>query len=77
MDEHEYAQKIDGFLVGVSKDGGGTIGKAYDGTWTVTVMNGPEFVLDNQTLHTGALKTHAEVAREAVEFAWTQMDEEN
>ena len=76
MNAHEYTHTIEGFRVYVDKNGGGTLGKAYEGTWTVSVQNGPVWVLDNDTLTTGTPKTHAEVARMAVEFAWAQMEEE-
>jgi hypothetical protein len=68
-DMPEYCATIHGWLVAVDKYGGGTLGKAYDGTWTVSVMNGPEYVLDGQELRTGTPKTHAEVAQLAYEFA--------
>lgn len=65
----EYATVIDGFSVTVDKDGGGTLGREYDGTWTVTVKNGDVFVLDNDEIRTGTPKTHAQVAQIAYEFA--------
>jgi hypothetical protein len=68
-DMPEYCTTILGWLVAVDKNGGGTLGRAYDGTWTVSVMNGPRYVLDGQELRTGTPKTHAEVARLAYEFA--------
>lgn len=76
MDETaEYTTTIRGFKVTVDKDGGGTLGRAYDGTWTVSVMNGDVFEIDNEELHTGIAKTHAQVARLAAEFAWARMEE--
>ncbi len=74
MDEPEYTTTIGGLNVLVDKDGGGTIGRAYVGTWTVSVLNGPVFVLDNSELRTGMPKTHAQVARLAAEFASEQID---
>lgn len=68
-DMPEYCTTIHGWPVAVDKDGGGTLGHAYDGTWTVSVMNGPEYVVDNEELRTGTPKTHAQVARMAFEFA--------
>lgn len=65
----EYMTVINGWRVRVSKDGGGTVGREYDGTWTVTVMNGPVFMLDNDEIRTGTPKTHAQVAEIAVDFA--------
>jgi hypothetical protein len=72
----EYAATIHGWPVTVDKDGGGTLGRAYEGTWTVTVMNGPEYVFDREELHTGTPKTHAQVARLAYEFAAERVDGE-
>lgn len=69
----EYTTTLDGFKITVDKDGGGTLGRAYDGTWTVTVMNGPVFELDNDEITTGTPKTHAQVARIAADFASEQM----
>lgn len=69
----EYTTIIGGLKIDVDKDGGGTIGRSYEGDWTVTVVNGPEYVYDNDTLHTGTPKTHAQVARLAAEFAWGRM----
>lgn len=65
----EYVRTIKGMVVSVDKDGGGTLGRAYDGDWTVSVTNGPVYVIDNETLHTGTAKTHAQVAVLAYEFA--------
>lgn len=75
MDETEYSTVIDGLRIGVDKDGGGTVGRAYDGTWTVSVMNGPEFVMDREVLRTGTPKTHAQVARIAADFASERINE--
>jgi len=71
---NEYSTTIRGFKVTVDKDGGGTLGRAYDGTWTVSVENGPVFEIDGEELRTGTPKTHEQVARMAVEFAWARMD---
>lgn len=76
-DMPEYCTTIRGHKIAVDKDGGGTLGRAYTGTWTVSVMNGDVYELDGETLRTGTLKTHKEVAQLAVELAWAQMDEEN
>jgi len=71
----EYMAAIGGLHISVNKDGGGTLGRAYEGNWTITVRNGPEYVYDNDTLHTGTPKTHAEVARTAFIFASAKIDE--
>lgn len=70
MNANEYEYRLNGYRVYVSKDGGGTLGKRYEGDWTVTVMNGPVHVLDNDVITTGTPKTHREVAYLATELAW-------
>lgn len=65
----EYSRFVYGLRVQVDKVGGGTVGKAYEGRWSVTVENGPMYVYDNDELITGTPKTHAEVARMAADFA--------
>jgi hypothetical protein len=70
----EYSTTINGWPVTVYKDGGGTPGRSYDGTWTVTVQNGPEYVVDGEELRTGTAKTHAQVARIAYDFACERSD---
>lgn len=68
-DMPEYCTTIQGWPIAVDKDGGGTLGNAYDGTWTVSVMNGPVYLLDGAEIRTGTPKTHAEVAQIAYGFA--------
>lgn len=70
----EYITTIQGLRIQVDKAGGGTVGKAYDGDWFVTVENGPVYVYDNEELATGTPKTHAEVAHIAFEFASEEID---
>ncbi|OEJ24277.1 hypothetical protein AS594_07040 [Streptomyces agglomeratus] len=70
----EYETTIYGWPVSVDKDGGGTLGRSYEGTWTVTVQNGPVYVCDREELRTGMPKTHAQVARLAYEFACERSD---
>lgn len=70
----EYKTRVKGFVVLVSKDDGGTVGDRYAGTWTVTVINGTVFILDNAYLYTNTPKTHEEVAKLALTRAWEQMD---
>jgi hypothetical protein len=72
----EYASTIHGLRVEVNKVGGGTLGRAYDGEWFVTVLNGPHYIFDNANLHTGTPKTHREVAEMAVDFADEEIDRE-
>lgn len=66
---HEYETMIDFYAVYVDKVGGGTLGKSYEGDWQVTVNTGDVYVLDNSLIHTGTRKTHAQVARLAVDWA--------
>jgi hypothetical protein len=72
----EYTTTIEGWPVSVDKDGGGTPGRAYDGTWTVSVQNGPEFVVDREELRTGTPKTHEQVARMAYDFACARVEDD-
>lgn len=75
-EEPEYTTTIDGLNIIVDKVGGGTLGRAYEGGWIVTVMNGPVHVYDNEILHAGTPKTHAEVAAMAAEFGSERIDGE-
>lgn len=68
----EYTTTIYGWPITVDKDGGGTLGRAYEGTWTVSVMDGPVYVLDNAEITTGTPKTHRQVARLAYLYAAEQ-----
>lgn len=74
--EHEYEITLCGLDITVDKNGGGTLGRAYEGDWTVTVKNGPVYVYDNDTLTTAVPKTHAAVAREAADFTSARADGE-
>ncbi len=64
----EYTKEIDGLRVQVDKVGGGTVGKAYEGRWSVTVDAGPVMMYGNEDLITGTPKTHAQVAKFAADF---------
>lgn len=70
----EYITTIDGLRVQVDKVGGGTVGRSYEGRWSVTVENGPIYVYDNDDFTTGTPKMHAEVARIAADFASAKID---
>lgn len=74
MSDNEYSTTAGGMRIAVDKVGGGTLDRTYEGDWTVTVMNGPTYVYDNETLTTGTPKAHAEVARMAFEFASEAID---
>lgn len=65
----EYGTIINGLKITVDKDGGGSPARAYEGAWTVSVMNGPVYVFDNACMTTGTPKTHEQVALLAEEFA--------
>lgn len=43
--EHEFAKDFGLWIVGVDKVGGGTVGREYEGSWTVTLYTnmGDEF----------------------------------
>lgn len=66
----EYTTVIKGMRISV--DQGGTY--AYEGDWTVTVENGPEYVFDNETINTGPDSTHEDVALIAYAFASRKVD---
>ncbi len=68
-DMPEHCTTIDGLMVAVDKDGGGTLGRTYDGTWTVSVARGPVFLLRHASIRTGTPRAHAEVARLAYDYA--------
>ena len=70
----EYVHTIHGMRVQVDKVGRGTLGKAYEGRWSVTVTVGPIYVYDNDELITGTAKTHHDVAVMAAEFAGAEID---
>ncbi len=60
--------------VSVSKVGGGTRGKAYDGEWTVTLLRNGAVIFDQEVMRHNALKTHHEIAEMAVDFATADQD---
>ena len=63
--DHEFVlDPGDGNLYHVSKVGGGTLGREYDGAWyyTITTGNGRELV-HGDNLETPAPRTHLQVAR--------------
>lgn len=67
----EYRDQLqDGRIVEVTKAGGGTLGRRYDGDWVVAIWDrkGRTLLMDDK-LRTGTPKTHAEVAAMTVEFA--------
>jgi hypothetical protein len=60
--------------VSVSKVGGGTRGKAYEGDWTVTLVRNGAVIFDQEILRTGTPKMHHEVAEMAVDYATADQD---
>lgn len=74
--EYEFTTTVDGLKVHVNKVGGGTVGREYAGEdWSVTVMNGDVFELDNAVLYIGLSTTHAQAAKLAAEWASDAMGE--
>lgn len=55
-------------VVEVSKVGGGTLGRRYEGDWEVTVAINGVIVIDD-VITTGTPKNHPQVADLALEFA--------
>jgi hypothetical protein len=70
--EPEYAVRIigQGIRIQLEKLGGGTVGRAYQGTWryVVTDVHTGDEVARGQDLHTGTPKTHAEAALILADF---------
>lgn len=68
-EEWEYVLDYPPFHVGISKIGGGTVGKAYEGSWEYTFAN----YISNEyksgdDLVTGTPKTHQEAAHILIDF---------
>lgn len=55
-------------MVEISKAGGGTVGKRYQGTWSYRITQNGKVVAEGDDLRTGTPKTHEEAARIAWEF---------
>lgn len=69
----EYTTHIESYRIQVDKIGGGTLGKAYEGAWSVTVHCGPILVFDAEEMTSAMRRTHAEAAQMAYEFATAAM----
>lgn len=56
--------------VRISKVGGGTVGRAYDGRWHYRVRsaNGRKILAEGDDLNTGTPKTHREAAEILLDF---------
>lgn len=60
--------------VSVSKSGGGTRGKSYDGEWIVTVVTNGAVIFDQEIMRTAVPKMHHEIAEMAVDYATADRD---
>jgi hypothetical protein len=58
-------------MVEISKTGGGTVGKRYQGTWSYRITSNGKVVAEGDDLRTGRPHTHEEVAR----LAWGFQDD--
>ena len=56
-------------VIAVSKLGGGTRGRAYEGTWEYSILVNGAVFFTGVDLHTGTARTHAQVARLVAGFA--------
>lgn len=60
--DHEYVRDFGLFILAVDKIGGGTLGKAYEGDWTVTWYDVSGNHVEDIPVRTGGLKIHEFVA---------------
>lgn len=74
--EAELHTVIEGVTVTVSKVGGGTLGRLYDGDWYVAASQGETVHLEPCTYRTPGLRTHLEVAQEVHEWLYELEQEE-
>lgn len=72
--EHEWVGRPIGthVMVEISKAGGGTVGRRYQGTWSYRITQNSKVVAEGDDLRTGTPKTHEEAAR----LAWGFQDDE-
>lgn len=69
LENTEYRERRnDGRIIEVSKWGGGTLGKRYDGSWDVRLFDPNGVVLLDDVMQTGTPKNHREVAQLALGF---------
>lgn len=59
-------------MVEISKAGGGTVGKRYQGLWNYRITSNGKVVAEGDGLRTGSPATHEEAAR----IAWAFQDDE-
>ncbi len=72
--EHEWVGRPIGthVMVEISKAGGGTVGRRYQGFWSYRITQNGKVVAEGEELHTGMPRTHEEAAR----IAWGFQDDE-
>jgi hypothetical protein len=59
-------------MVEISKAGGGTVGKRYQGLWSYRITSQGKMVAEGDDLRTGSPATHEQAAR----IAWAFQDDE-
>jgi hypothetical protein len=72
--QYEWAGRPIGthVMVEISKAGGGTVGRRYQGFWSYRITSNGKVVAEGEELHTGMPRTHEEAAR----IAWSFQDDE-
>lgn len=66
--EHVYVDDLTEFTVHISKVGGGTIGRSYEGEWEFEVLNSDGSVIHESYFYTGMPKTHSQAAKIVVSY---------
>ena len=76
MSDYEYRVNIPDtpLWVNISKVGGGTVGKSYEGTWEYQIT-GPDVLFSNDDLRTGTPHTHEYVAALIPTFFYEELEE--
>lgn len=70
---HEYTRVKGSRVIRVTKVGGGTVGKMYDGDWEVTITQDGTVIMDD-VITTGVPVYFHEVADLADEFAGDSLE---
>lgn len=69
LDDVEYRNvRDDGHVIEISKAGGGTLGRRYDGYWDVVIYDRRGGIAMDDKITTGTPKTHAEMEEIAFDF---------
>lgn len=70
-EDFEYVQDFndDGYIVYVSKVGGGTLGRSYEGAWLYRIADKWGDWFDDDVMHTGTPWQHSTVAAAVLEYA--------